>query len=111
MTKITLEWVNAAGTRAIKTVAQTALGLFTVGSTLTEIDWVYILSVSIVAGIYSMLMSVVTELPEVGTDGILKINTTDSEVVTCSLGLDVCGDALLQKKVVKLKIIEDNSPS
>ena len=58
-----LKWVKAAGVRALKTMAQTALSLFTVGQVISEIDWKMILSASIVAGIYSLLTSV-AGLPE-----------------------------------------------
>ncbi len=63
----TLEWFKAALVRAIKTMAQTALGMITVGMAASEIQWVYVGSVSLVAGIYSMLTSI-AGLPEVGND-------------------------------------------
>lgn len=58
------EWFKAAGIRAIKTIAQTAVSLITVGAAMTEIDWVTVGSVSLVAGILSILTSV-AGLPEV----------------------------------------------
>ena len=72
MNKITRTWIYAAGTRAVKTVAQTALGLFTVGTAMNEIQWQYVISVSVVSGIYSILTSVATNLPEIGTDDAEK---------------------------------------
>lgn len=65
MKKITWEWFYAAGVRAIRTVAQTALGMFTVGAAFNEVNWVNIVSVSAVAGIYSILTSFATNLPEI----------------------------------------------
>jgi len=105
--KITLEWLNAAITRAIKTVAQTALGMFTIGSALNENNWTYIISVSVVAGIYSILTSIVTELPEVGTDGVLQIDASNPNEFYCKMGLDVMGPALLEKKTVKLAVVKE----
>jgi len=68
----TLEWFKAALVRAIKTMAQTALGMITVGMAASEIQWVYVGSVSLVAGIYSMLTSI-AGLPEVEkTEGAEK---------------------------------------
>lgn len=61
----TAEWFKAAAIRAIKTAAQTALGLITVGAAVSDIDWVQVASVSAVAAIYSLLTSV-AGLPEVG---------------------------------------------
>lgn len=68
------EWFKAAGIRAIRTIAQTAVSLLTgelVG--IMETDWLAIASVSAMAGIVSLLTSV-AGLPEVqsdteGTDG------------------------------------------
>lgn len=57
------EWIKAAGIRAIKTVAQTALGLMSSAVILGDVDWVLVLSASAMAGIYSLLTSVVG-LPE-----------------------------------------------
>ena len=59
------EWFKAAGLRALRTVAQTALGMFTVGLAAYEVKWTYVASVSAVAGIYSLLTSL-AGLPEVG---------------------------------------------
>lgn len=58
------KWWKCAGIRAVKTIAQSALSMVTLGLALNEIDWMYVLSVSAVAGIYSMLTSI-AGLPEV----------------------------------------------
>ena len=50
--------------RAIKTVAQTAVGMITVGAAISEINWVYVASVSAVAGVASLLTSL-AGIPEV----------------------------------------------
>ena len=60
----TKKWVKAAMVRAVKTMAQTAAGMLTVGSTISEVDWGYIASVSVTAGIISIVTSVVG-IPEV----------------------------------------------
>lgn len=57
------QWWKAAGIRAIKTFAQTAVAGVTIGLSLTELDWVGILSVSAVSAIASLLTSV-AGLPE-----------------------------------------------
>ena len=56
-------WFCAAGIRALKTVAQTALGFITVGMAMNEVDWKNVASVAIVAGIYSLITSL-AGLPE-----------------------------------------------
>lgn len=56
---------KACGIRALKTVAQTALSMLTVGQAVIDVDWLNVLSVSVVAGIISILTSIATGLPEV----------------------------------------------
>lgn len=68
-----MNWIKAAGIRAVKTVAQTALSLISVGAVMSEIDWVTVGSASIVAGIYSLLTSV-AGLPELKTDNGVNEN-------------------------------------
>lgn len=57
------KWFKAAGIRAVKTMAQTALSLISVGTVMSDIDWMVVGSASLVAGVYSMLTSV-AGLPE-----------------------------------------------
>lgn len=59
-----MQWFKAAGVRAIKTAAQTALTMITVGQAFFEINWLNVLSVSGVAAVFSMLTSI-AGLPEV----------------------------------------------
>jgi len=61
------KWIKAAGIRAIKTVTQTAASMLTIGQALIEVNWVNVLSVSVTAGIISMLTSI-AGLPEVETE-------------------------------------------
>lgn len=58
------KWAKAAAVRAIKTFAQTMIGGITVGAALSEINWSYVGSVAVVAGILSILTSI-AGLPEV----------------------------------------------
>lgn len=68
MQVFTKEWFRAAGIRAIKTVAQTAVSMLTVGQMFTEVDWLGIISISVTAGIISILTSL-AGLPEVDGNG------------------------------------------
>lgn len=63
------KWFKAAAIRALKTMAQTALSLFTVGLAVEEVAWLNVASVSLVAGIYSLITSI-AGLPEVESEGI-----------------------------------------
>ena len=58
------EWWKAAGIRAIKTVAQTAVATIGVSATMTDVDWLLVVSASLLSGILSLLTSV-AGLPEV----------------------------------------------
>lgn len=57
-------WWKAAGIRALKTVAQTAVSMITIGQAVIDVNWVNVLSISAVAGVISMLTSI-AGLPEV----------------------------------------------
>ena len=58
-------WIKYAGIRAIKTVAQAALALLSTATVLHDVNWVMLLSSSALAGIISLLTSVITGLPEI----------------------------------------------
>ena len=57
------KWIKAAGVRAIKTMAQTAISMITIGQAVLDVNWLNVLSVSFVAGILSLLTSI-AGLPE-----------------------------------------------
>lgn len=60
-----LDWLKAAGIRAIKTMAQTAVaGIGTTVVAFSEVNWALVLSTAVTAGILSMLTSI-SGLPEV----------------------------------------------
>ena len=58
-------WIKAAGIRALKTVAQTAVAVIGTTAVINEVDWIAVLSASVLAGLLSLLTSV-GGLPEVG---------------------------------------------
>lgn len=58
------KWAKAAGIRAIKTVAQTAIGVIGASAVMSEVDWAVVGSAALLAGILSILTSV-AGLPEV----------------------------------------------
>lgn len=62
----TREWFIAAGIRALKTVAQTAVGVIGAATFIEAVDWRTVLSASILAGVLSMLTSL-AGLPELET--------------------------------------------
>lgn len=61
----TRTWMKAAGMRAVKTMAQAALAVIGTGTIgLMDVDWLNILSITLMAGVCSLLTSV-AGLPEV----------------------------------------------
>ena len=56
-------WIKAAGIRAIKTIAQTAVATIGTTAVMADVDWVLVGSASLLAGILSLLTSV-AGLPE-----------------------------------------------
>ena len=63
----TKKWVKAAAVRAVKTMAQTAVSLVSVGTVMSDVNWPMVASASAVAGIVSVLTSV-AGIPEVSED-------------------------------------------
>lgn len=61
------KWLRAAGIRAIKTVAQTAVASIGASSVFCTVDWKVVVSASLMSGILSLLTSV-AGLPEVDED-------------------------------------------
>ena len=60
----TKKWMKAAVVRAIKTMAQAAIGAIGAGTMISSIDWKVVVSTAVVAGVVSVLTSV-AGLPEV----------------------------------------------
>lgn len=81
------KWTKAAGVRAVKTMAQTALSLISVGMVITEVNWLTVGSASVVAGIYSLLTSIagLPEVPLMETEAETEVETevkTEAEMET-----------------------------
>lgn len=60
----TQKWLKAAGIRAVKTMAQTAVAVIGTGAVISAVDWKMVISSAIVAGVVSVLTSL-AGIPEV----------------------------------------------
>lgn len=63
----TTKWAKAATVRAIKTMAQAAIASIGAAAAMGQVDWKYVMSASVLAGVLSILMSI-TGIPEVEAD-------------------------------------------
>jgi len=57
-------WWKAAGTRAIKTMAETSIATIGAAAVLSEVEWPVVLSATVLSGVLSLLVSI-KGLPEV----------------------------------------------
>ncbi len=65
------KWIKAAGVRAAKTVAQTAIATIGTSAALGEVNWALVASASALSGVVSLLTSVagLPELKQTGVEG------------------------------------------
>lgn len=62
------KFLKAAGIRALRTIAQTAVAMIGTSLVLSDVNWAAVASASVLAGILSLLTSVATGLPEAPKD-------------------------------------------
>ena len=58
------QWAQAAGVRAVKTMAQSAVAMLPAAATITAVDWKVVIGTAALAGVVSVLTSI-KGLPEV----------------------------------------------
>lgn len=63
----TKQWLSASAVRAIKTIAQTAIATIGTAAYMGDINWIAVLSASLLAGVLSLLTSI-AGLPELEDD-------------------------------------------
>lgn len=75
------KWWKAAGMRAIKTIAQTAIATIGTSAVMSDVNWLMVLSASVLSGILSLLTSVagLPELEENDINGNLIVSSNANE--------------------------------
>lgn len=106
--KFTTDLIKASLIRALRTAIQVALAGFSIGMTITEVDWLTILSTSAVAGLYSFLTCVAAGIPEGSTDGVLQIDNSGEAKDIYRLDLGENLEKLATKKVVRF-VVDPNA--
>ena len=86
-------------------MAQVALGMITVGVPMGEIDWKNVVSVALVAGIYSVLMAIATGIPEGTVDGEIVIDDSHKDVTKWMLNVKSNPDEIPDMDSVRLKVV------
>ena len=100
----TKEWLIPALNRAVRTMVQVALTMFTVGQKITDIDWITILSCCAVAGIYSLCTSVLLGIPESTTDGTVNLDKYDGDEILYVSDLKIDPEQLKSRSTVTFKV-------
>ena len=95
--------VVAAIKRAIWTMAEVMLSMMGIGMAISDIDWAHMLSVTAVAGIMSLLKSIVVGTPETCTDGSLII-TDNGEKESWVLNVETDPNDISTKNSIRLKV-------
>jgi hypothetical protein len=98
-------WIKAAGVRAIKTLAQTAIATIGTSAAMGDVNWTMVLSASLLAAILSLLTSV-AGLPEVNkdSDGTIVVNNDDPTKDVYTLQYDGDINEIANKKSVTFTV-------
>ena len=101
-----LNWLKPTMVRILRTMAQVAAGMLTVdvssGHGLSQVNWLSILSVSLVAGLYSLLTNLISAPPESKTDGEVIISADGNATGMVEFSKNLA--ELMQKDKVTLTV-------
>ena len=101
--RYTFLWVKSAFVRELKTIVQCFLALL-IGSNIVYVPTRFYIWLPLLAGLCSLIMSIIFGLPESHTDGVLQIDTNNQEKDIYRLSLDGDITNLPKKKIIILSV-------
>ena len=109
MTHFNRDWILAALTRAIRTMAQTALATIGGSALMSEVNWALVGSAALLSGILCILMAL-AGLPEAVTDGTLIVDDSGQERTNYIFQVETPLDEIAEKKSVRLNVETVKAP-
>lgn len=104
--RFTKDFLEATFWRAFRTFFQVVASMIVVGATISDINWVNVLSTAAVAAIASIAMSFGKGVPEAHTDGEMIVNENDPNKDVYTISLNNAVEQLATKKQVSLKVVK-----
>ena len=104
-----IAWIKATAIRVLRTMGQVAASYLTIGLAIRDVDWLGMLSVMAVAGLYSIVTNLVSTPPESADDGEVIIDPEGESIG--NLVIFTKQDELMDKKKLVLNIKHDTLPT
>ena len=103
-----ISWIKATAIRVLRTMGQVAAAYLTIGLSIREVDWLNMLSVMAVAGLYSIVTNLISAPPESADDGEVIIDPEGETIGNLTIFTNQ--DDLMEKKKLILNVKHDTLP-
>lgn len=102
-------WLKATAIRVLRTMGQVAASYLTIGLAIRDVDWLGMLSVMAVAGLYSIITNFISIPPESADDGEVIIDPEGESIGNLTIFTNQ--EDLMDKKKLVLNIKHDTLPT